>query len=306
MDRCRSRWYGIIPVPRMRTNDSWKYSDIHREIILSIAEINASNRFRGFASVIIGDREFTAPPLSLKFTLAFGTGRTPPSGSLTMINPSDETIDAATPPSKREYPPVFIDAGYRNDHGTVFAGEIHSVKTSGTGTERIMTCKITVAGRTWSHGKVYRTYAPGITPSFIFNDILRRSGLNAGNFAPVRNPPYLAGYSIAGRLAEALPKIAADMGCVVYFNSSGQVFCEPEAGGLTTVAVITPEQIIGQPTRTKDGLKLNILFDHRAGPGQFFQIRSDSLSVDGLFKLKKGKHKYDSASKRITELEVVG
>ena len=108
-------------------------------------------------------KTFSNPPFTIEFHLkyAIGNGSTTTSGTLTLYNPNQETVQMVTVPKsweKPKFPVVTITAGYKEDNGSVFVGEIYEVDFQKDKLDTVLQMKIRDKTKDWAKKYINKTY----------------------------------------------------------------------------------------------------------------------------------------------------
>ena len=102
---------------------------------------------------------------------------------------------------------VILNAGYEDDEGVLFVGQVASCSHKQNGVEWQTKITATAALDQWLNKKVNKTYAEGTTAEAIVRDLLNMFALEIGVFQLAENVVYPRGRVCSGKLKDVLQEI---------------------------------------------------------------------------------------------------
>lgn len=252
--------------------------------------------------IIIGNRSFTSPPFSIDFSVDFTTGGKPAQATVKLLNPNDETV-AACEKQGTQNQNIIINAGYHNDVGNVFLGEIQSHTSKKQGSGRVLEIKAGDKSGLWQSARVSRTWGSGISAVQVMTDILSDLGIQAGKIEPDEPKVYHRGITLNTTLPQAMKQLANDTNSEFYLRNGRAFFQSKSVPGTRTGVLLNSDTgLIGNPEKSDKKWKLKSLFQYRIQAGELVRVQSRELNSD--LKVINGKHKFSDSSS-LTEFEAV-
>lgn len=217
---------------------------------------------------------------------------------------------------------VILNAGYQDDTGVLFVGQVASYSHKQNGVEWQTKITATAALDQWLNAQVNKSYAENSKAEDIVRDLLNMFGLEIGVFELVENKVYPRGRVCAGKLKDILIDIVRNDCKSRFLIRMNQVIINNPAAGVTTGYLLTPETGLlmfsedadtketttdsGKSTEEKEKAektwKRKCLLNYRMGAGDLIQIQSKNLT--GKFQIISGKHKGTPSGAWETEIEV--
>jgi len=251
--------------------------------------------------VIVDQVRFKSSDLAIEFETRFNDKSEPNDGEVKIYNLTDNTTNRV-----KKGDNIIINAGYREDTGTIFMGVIDEVQGSWEDLDRVLTLKIGDATDKWANTVVNLSFKPGIKASQIINATLGRFGLAIGEFRLPRDVIYSRGRTLSAPLQAALREICADCGAKFHISNGTIYIRDPNAGTETgwylrpdSGLIATPQPIEGD--EEKD-YRVRSLLNYRLHADSI--IRIESRTANGLFRVVSGKHIAQWPDRFETELEV--
>lgn len=219
---------------------------------------------------------------------------------------------------------VILNAGYEDDIGVIFVGQVSSVSHKQTATDWQSKITATAALDQWLNKQVNKTYSKNTTAKDIVRDLLHIFGLEVGILQLVKNVTYPRGRVCSGKLKNVLTQIVTkecksrllirDNQIVISDPKTGMVkgcLLTPESGLLastddldetmTSIAIVSKDSEEEKASEVKTW-KRQCLLNYRIGAGEAVQIKSDSLT--GKYIVISGRHKGSPTGTWLTELEL--
>lgn len=217
---------------------------------------------------------------------------------------------------------VIINAGYQDDVGVLFVGQVATYSHKQNNTDWQTKITATAALDQWLGTQVNKTYAEMSKAEDIVRDLLNIFGLEVGIFELVENPTYPRGKVCAGKLRDVLTDIVINECKSRFLIRMNQIIINNPAVGVQTGYLLTPEsgllmysedsdtkQTTADDSKTSDQKQAEektwtrkCLLNYRMGPGDLLQIQSKDL--EGKFQIISGKHKGNPTGAWTTEIEV--
>lgn len=242
--------------------------------------------------VLVAGLRLAAPELSIDFRVAFDDDPEPDEAVITVYNLSDDTASRLAVGQR-----LILNAGYRDDVGTLFTGHTTDIRGRWEGPTRMTQITVADAAASWEQITISKTYGPGTTTSEILRDIVRETGIALGALQVPTEITYHRGRAINGSLPAVLRELAADCGAQVYVANDALSFRGDQGGGTRTGFVLRADTgLIESPQRvdrqdageTTKSWGMWMLLNHRLGPGSLLQV--ESRTVTGLLRVRSGQH----------------
>lgn len=218
---------------------------------------------------------------------------------------------------------VILNAGYEDDVGALFVGQVASCSHKQNGVEWQTKITATAALDQWLNSQINKTYKENSKAEDIVRDLLNVFGLEVGIFELVENVTYPRGRVCSGKLKDVLTQIVTEECKSRLLIRTNQIIINNPADGVNRGYLLTPEsgllfqsddsdvttveapQTKGTDSETKAAeqktWKRTCLLNYRLGPGDIIQIQSRDLN--GKFQIVSGKHKGSPTGNWITEIE---
>ena len=218
---------------------------------------------------------------------------------------------------------VILNAGYEDDMGVIFVGQVSGVSHKQSGVEWQTKITATAALNQWLNTYINKTYMENSKAEDIVRDLLNVFGLEVGVFQLVENVVYPRGRVCCGRLKDVLTEIVVNECKSRLLIRSNQIIINNPADGVTKGYLLTPQSGLLMASDDSDNTditspqtagasaeekaaeektwKRQCLLNYRLGPGDQIQIQSGNLN--GKYQIVSGKHKGSPTGKWITEIE---
>lgn len=231
-------------------------------------------------------------------------------------------LSPATRASIQKNQVVIINAGYQDDVGVLFVGQVSTVSHKQNGVDWQTKITATAALDQWLNTQINKSYIEGSKAEDIVRDLLNIFGLEVGVFQLVENVTYPRGKVCAGKLKDVLTDIVVHECKSRFLIRMNQIIINNPAEGVSTGYLLTPEtgllmssddsdtkqtttdggQTADQKAAAEKTWKRKCLLNYRMGAGDLLQIQSAGL--EGKFQIISGKHKGNPTSAWTTEIEV--
>ena len=224
----------------------------------------------------------------------------------------------------RKNQPVILNAGYEDDMGVLFVGQVASVSHKQNGVEWQTKITATAALEQWLNTQINKTYLENSKAEDIVRDLLNIFGLEIGACQLVENIVYPRGKVCCGKLKDILTEIVVNECKSRFLIRANQIIINNPADGVTLGYLLTPESGLLMSSDDSDATditspqtagasaeekaaeektwKRQCLLNYRLGPGDIIQIQSRTLT--GRYQIVSGKHKGTPTGTWLTEIEV--
>ena len=216
--------------------------------------------------------------LRITFKTKKGDAETPNSAEINVYNLSDETASKI----RNEFTQVFLSAGYVNNVGLIFQGNIRQVRIwRENGVDKILAILAADGDKAYNFATVNKTLAAGSRPADRVN-VCQESFKNkgAGNaYAPDPGGEALPrGKVMYGMARKYMRDEARDTDCEWSFQD-GKMQMVKKSGYLPGEAVVLTSEtgLVGSPEQTQDGVTLKCLLNPRLKVGG--RIKLDNASI---------------------------
>lgn len=263
--------------------------------------------FRRQTEVLVAGLRFAEPDYRIYFTINFDYDEDPNKAEIEILNLSTDTISKIN-----KLQNIVINAGYENDIGTIFSGDIQKIELITEVPDRTLKIYVLDASNEYLDSKINKSYSAGTKASYIIADALGSVGLEIGYFELKNDVTYLAGKTVCGSLRNVLKEIVMrDCDSKLYITN-GSIIIRPDGTGQNIGFVLNSDTgLISSPSKidkeSVDNIQtadysVKMLLNHRITTDSILQI--ESRTANGLFRVNKGTHT-KSDSEFITEVEVV-
>lgn len=271
------------------------------------------------ATVQLGDKSFSLDDLYFEFDVPFEDSEELTSIDLTVYNLSSNTRN-----SLKKGDQIIINAGYEDDIGTIFVGQISTISHSHDTTDWKTKITATEALEEWLTASVNKTYTKNITAQDMVQDLLNIFGVEIGTFELAINKVYPRGRVCKGKLKDVLTEIVVSECKSRFLIHGGRIIINNPEDGVNRGYLLSPET--GLLRSDDDAASTNIetdldtqktpeqkneesvtktrkcLLNYHIGPGDIIVIQSADLN--GQFRVLRGRHTGNPRGDWITEVEV--
>lgn len=255
--------------------------------------------YKRVCSVNIGGRELSYPPLTMDFEIEFGGNAT---GKVKIFNPADETVSACEKKGN-DYPKVVISAGYAENYGTCFVGEVIKHEY-GINVDGVLEITVGDASSYWLNSLVNKSWSGSVSAKSVIQDILQAIGITSAKLEFGVEFNYSNGVSFSGSsLQAALTKLAKDTKSQFFFRNGQAVFLAPVAG-YDKAYLLSPETGLLKYQKTERGYKIDSLFLYQIGSGSLIQLQTGKIDNLNL-RVTKGKHYFSATNEAKSQMEVI-
>jgi hypothetical protein len=183
------------------------------------------------------------------------------------------------------YKTVTIDAGYQDNHGVIFKGNIiQAISGRESPTDTLVTLIAADSEHGHNNAVVSTTHPPGSTPQDHFNTAI--AALNPFNVVKgfvgpdLSTPVFPRAVTLYGMARDVLNRIAISKDARVFYDRQEVTMIERggSRGGSATVLNST-SGLIGMPTQTPDGIFARCLINPSIRPGSLVQIDQKDIQL---------------------------
>lgn len=268
-----------------------------------------SDLYMRHIELIVNDRVFLGDDFTINFNIPFDDKADPNVAEINVYNLSNSSVNTFSKDSK-----VILNAGYKDDYGTVLIGLIKDASTEFDRVDKITTAHCLDGSDSWLNMTYSKTFAEGISASVILGAIMADTGLQIGAFNIPVDYTYSGGKTINTSLKQAIADIAADCGAKTHVTR-GKIFIRPQDEGDNIGFVLDSEHgLISSPQPfekeetdvngnkyTRYGYKVKMLLNHLITTDAILQITSKT--ANGIFRVDSGRH-YCNGREYYTDCEV--
>ena len=220
--------------------------------------------------------------------------------------------ESVTKYKAKEYTRVVLEAGYQENWGVIFDGEIRQAKDAFlNGVDRVFQILAADGDSAYHNSIVYTTIAAGANFNTVANAAIAsmgKYGVKAGTVDIKNNKPLPRGKVLFGKAKDILRGVATNEN-TTYSIQDGRVQLIPRNHALNGKAVVINSEtgMIGTAEQTTDGIKVRALINPLLAVGGLVKINNDALlagrlafvseadkqkklapiSVDGVYKIIK-------------------
>jgi len=260
------------------------------------------NFWKRSATLQIGTRRYEINSLEFKFKVEFSDDEQLSTAMIEVHNLSPQTRNEI-----RNGDTVIINAGYQNDIGAIFVGQIFDFSHEKSDVDWDTKIAATAALDAWLNQSVNKTYTKDIRASAILNDLLNLFGIEIGQFALVDNISYPRGKVCQGKLKDILREIiVSDCKSRFMIKHDQIVINDPQNGDNRGVVLTAANGLLQsrgggaslQPTKPntttqprgnmddKVVIERACLLNYNIGAGDIITVRDSALN--GRFLVRKG------------------
>lgn len=237
--------------------------------------------------------------LDCEFTIPFDNNTEANEAEIVIYNLSYNTTNQLNLGRK-----ITVKAGYGEDIGVIFSGEISDKKVCNENTDRVITLKA-IDGAGLRECEVEISYCAGNTAQAILYDLCTRLGFPIATFQPVRDYTFDKDVNVDGSLMDEIENYAGICGVSAYV-CKGMIYIQPlSASGLDSFALSVETGLLNAEEYEEDkkngdfedtykGWSLEMLMNHRIQTGT--KIELTSRRANGNYYVQEGEHSYDGTN----------
>lgn len=280
------------------------------QIIAEQKDFQIPDGLFGFNAVIeTVNTRLASDTVDFEYSVPFDDDIVPNEAEITIYNLAPQTLNSFAQENE-----VTITSGYKNDTGIIFRGRISNVQTSWNGVDRKTVIKALDNYVENTQTKVELSFSGQTAASDVLKSLLVLTGLPIEVFDPVRDYTYENGVTVSGPLGEQIKKYAEVCGCGVWVNKQ-RIFCRAitagdnirftvsaDTGMLDSPEPFTTTSKVESFADTITGYDIKMLGQYRITTAAIIEL--NSKYVQGLLRVKSGKHTYDGTS-GLTQIRAV-
>lgn len=262
--------------------------------------------WRRAATLTIGSRRYTLDDLQFSFAVELADDSKLPICKLDVTNLAPDTRGQI-----KKGVPVALAAGYQDDAGTIFAGNVTECSHE-PGDVDVVT-KITAADSidAWLSKAINKTYRGPIRAKDMLDDLLTVFGVEVSLVNLTSNKEYPRGRVCTGKLKDVITAVVKDCGSRLLIRNS-QVIIQPAGEGVQRGYLLTPQTGLLRAKKQAQGtaavgasdnlIERTCLLNYHLGVGDRVVIRDSSAS--GEYSIRTCKHTGSRSGSWQTVIEV--
>lgn len=274
------------------------------------------------ATIQIGSSRYTLDELHFAFDVRFEANVRLCTAEAQVYNLSATTRNAI-----EKGQPLIINAGYRDDIGVIFNGEINSAVHEKQNVDWVTKIGATAVLAQWLTAEINKTYAVGSTAESIVSDLLNIFSVEIGMCELAENVSYPRGKVCRGKVEEILQQIVVSDCKSRLLIKNGQVIISDPNKGVSSGYLLSPTTGLLRCMAEKDEKQtetaldtkktreqkdaeapkksVECLLNYHLGVADAIQVQSSRLN--GNYLIVKGSHKGDRSGdwKTTVELQAV-
>jgi len=232
------------------------------------------------------------PDLKIEFSGIFDSDEESNKFTLNMYNLSNDTISKINKGLL-----ISVNAGYNNNIGNILTGIIKKVETNKSNVNIITEIEIQGSSNNWMNAVISKTFTETVKASEILKNITSLVGMEIGKFSLKNDTVYQNGYTVFGRLKEAIKSVVENSGSKLIINNgkidiisknnenSGMGFLLNSGTGL----IETPKKV--NEIDNDAEYSIQMLMNWHIRP--YSVINVNSSVVNGLFFVLRGQYNTD-------------
>jgi hypothetical protein len=209
-----------------------------------------------------------------------------------------------------------LEAGYGDDLAVIFTGDVTYALSALEGSSWVTSIQCADGGRLFRHGRVNKSYSPGTTKGIVIEDLLKDAGKQFDLPDVITNSQVYkdilsGGLAVFGTHKEVVNNLVKPGGFTYSIQDGQPMFLREDDAvgaiyeiGQKTGMIGSPE--FGKPDRKgrSPDVTIRTLLYPEIRPGH--PVRITSRDLNGMFKVKKVKHRGDNLEGDwVTEVEVM-
>lgn len=230
------------------------------------------------ASFTVGGKALDPSSLRMRFATQQRDTSTPHVLNLFITNPSRTTIEAI----REEYKKVEISAGYDQDIGTIFSGEIIQVRS---GRENVVDTYVHILATGSERPRNFAVVNKALAAGHTFRDrvdvaakALQEYGVSVGHIDDLGNKKFPRNFICFGMAKDLLREVCEATGASWHIHN-GKLNVLKNQNTLPDGAVVLNSDtgMVGLPEQTLQGVIVRCLLNYRIRPGTKLQINESSI-----------------------------
>lgn len=198
---------------------------------------------------------------------------------MTLYGANDDTVTAL----QRKFTKVIFNAGYNNDIGLLFKGEIKNVIIGKTSLSKSITIYAGDGERDWQNSFINKTFSENVSISSAIREVISTfKNLAVGPLGNLPSyPDKLRGQTLSGSSKDILDNFAKEYG-FSWSIQDEEVIIVPDnesLPGVDAVVLNSATGMINSPVITVVGADVTSLLNHRLIPNSLFKLESVGADV---------------------------
>lgn len=231
-------------------------------------------------SLVVGQNGGTGLDLSglrIKFTTRKGDLQTPNSADIRVYNLSEETALRV----QKEFSRVALQAGYEQNYGMIFSGNVKQVRRGREGVDTFMDIFAADGDAAYNFAIVNTTLAAGAGQKEKVGacaGAMQEHGVGTGYMPELAAPAMPRGQVMYG-MARDYMRSAAQSTDSSWSVQDGQLTMIPRAGYVPGQAVVLTAKtgLVGTPEQSQDGIRARCLLNPQLRVGSRIQLDNNSI-----------------------------
>jgi hypothetical protein len=236
-------------------------------------------------SKIINPGDSTDDQIQIEFSVSKTLSSTQNTASIDIWNLAEATRNAMG----REFDRIELEAGYcppdgGSNVGTIFVGELRDVEHTRDGDDIITHFECGDGDAAIRRATISKTYRAGTPVKEVVEDLRDEFGKHGVSKGEVKGlddlPPFERPYSMCGSCAREMDRLGKRGG--FQWSLQNEAFeTVPADGFIGGMVLLTPDTgLIGVPTITDKGVKVDALLNPQIRPGRRVRIESQVLEMN--------------------------
>lgn len=197
---------------------------------------------------------------------------------------------------KKSFEKITVSAGYPNNFGIIFSGNVKSYTFGRDRTELYLDIKAGDGDKAYNYSVISKSLAAGATPDNIVQELSNAMGVPVGFKSELDNRALPRGKVMYGRPQEFMREQSDGQGCTWSIQDGEILMLKRTAVKEGEAVLLTPKTgLIGVPTQTDVGVTGKCLLNPKLQIGAAVKLESEyTESLNGEYRLIKVTHKGDT------------
>jgi len=216
--------------------------------------------------------------LRINFEITKSVLSFPNLAKITIYNPNEDTLSLLN----KKYTKIYLNAGYGDNMGLLFKGELRNLIPSKFGVDRAVVIYAGDGERDWQNSLFNKTFTENVSIKAAIEDVLKT--FKETTIGIIEGIPDIAdkllGHTLSGSSKDILDNFAEEYN-FDWNIQDGEITIAPTSEALLpdeAVLINSATGMIGSPTVTEIGADVTTLLNSKLLPNRAFKI--ESISVD--------------------------
>ena len=216
--------------------------------------------------------------LRISFEITKSVLSFPNLAKITIYNPNEDTLSLLN----KKYTKIYLNAGYGDNMGLIFKGELRNLIPSKFGVDRTVVIYAGDGERDWQNSLFNKTFTENVSIKTAIEDVLKT--FKETTIGIIEGVPDIAdkllGHTLSGSSKDILDNFAEEYN-FDWNIQDGEITIAPTSEALLpdeAVLINSATGMIGSPTVTEIGADVTSLLNSKLLPNRAFKI--ESISVD--------------------------